>query len=266
MRVRDYAVLSRPLRLAIAIAMVSTAATQAADVVRTPTAATPTAPTSATETALSPFARARAELWALSPTEWQRYEFLMTGLRGSISPANISPIEVLGIHAKDPAERREYAERWAQLMHEDVEQVLAFQRAYDEAMRRLYPNELLIADGPGAIGAPVDITLTGRDRLLLFVHPHCPRCDAVLADVLKQLDRVAGIDLYLSQVEPGEPSAVRTWASDHGISPDWVKRGRVTLNFEAGTLAKLGHAATTLPVVMRRRGDAVAVLSSAPLR
>lgn len=266
MNVRDYAVRIKPLRAALVSAIIAASMVEAADTVRTPTAATSTTPISAIESALTPLARARAELWALSATEWQRYEFLMSGVRGSISPANISPIEVLGIHANDQQERREYAERWAQLMHEDVERVLAFQRAYDEAIRRLYPNEQLIADGTAAAGTRVDSTLTIRDRILLFVRPNCPPCDAVLADALKQLDRIAGVDVYLSQVDTGDPSAVRTWAAAHGISPESVKRGRVTLNFEAETLAKLGHAAATLPVVMRRRGDNIGILSSATLR
>lgn len=34
----------------------------------------------------------RANLWRLSKEEWQRYKTLMEGVRGSISPNNISPI------------------------------------------------------------------------------------------------------------------------------------------------------------------------------
>ena len=69
--------------------------------------------------------------------EWQRYRQLMQGIRGSISPETISPIEVLGIHARDEAERQRYADAWASAMHEDVDRILAFQRAYDEAGKRL---------------------------------------------------------------------------------------------------------------------------------
>ncbi len=48
---------------------------------------------------LSESERARAHTWNLSEMEWQRYRQLMQGIRGSISPETISPIEVLGIHA-----------------------------------------------------------------------------------------------------------------------------------------------------------------------
>ena len=70
--------------------------------------------------------RARAIVWALSEDEWRRYRLLMQGVRGSVSPATLSPIEVLGIHARDTQERRRYAEQWARMMREDAERILAF--------------------------------------------------------------------------------------------------------------------------------------------
>ncbi|MCB1873626.1 MAG: TIGR03759 family integrating conjugative element protein, partial [Gammaproteobacteria bacterium] len=49
-----------------------------------------------TETELANADLVRAQLWSLSATEWRRYRQLMQGIRGSISPPTISPIEVLG--------------------------------------------------------------------------------------------------------------------------------------------------------------------------
>lgn len=239
---------------------------QSVGVVQSPSTASAVVQSEATASMLSPIARARAERWDLSPVEWQRYESLMTGIRGSISPASISPIEVLGIHARSDDERRQYAERWAQLMREDVDRILAFQRAYDEAGRRLYPNEKLIADVPGKLAMPVAADLVPQDRLLLFTAPNCAPCDAVLRDALGKIDRLAGLDIYLSQIAPEDTAGVRTWATGHGIAPAWVKTGRVTLNFEAGTLAKLGRANAALPVLLRRRDDAITPVASAALQ
>jgi integrating conjugative element protein (TIGR03759 family) len=77
---------------------------------------------------------ARARIWELSEVEWLRYQQLVKGIRGSVSPSAISPIEVLGIHARDEAERQRYAQIWARAMHEDVERILAFQHAYEKAV------------------------------------------------------------------------------------------------------------------------------------
>ena len=88
--------------------------------------------------------RRRASAWHLNEEEWRRYDTLLKGIRGSVSPATLSPIEVLGIHARDNAERRRYAERWARAMRDDAERILAFQRAYDSAARRLFGDQDLI--------------------------------------------------------------------------------------------------------------------------
>ena len=94
----------------------------------------------------------------------------MQGIRGSISPSTISPIEVLGIHARDEAERQRYAEAWARIMYEDAGRILAFQQAYDAAVKRLYPNQPLIDVSrlPGKSAETTEFQSTDR---LLFFHP-----------------------------------------------------------------------------------------------
>ena len=176
-----------------------------------------------------------------------------------------SPVEVLGIHARDEAERRRYAELWAQAMWEDAERILAFQRAYVEAGRRLYPGIPLMdpsrlpeKDGPTAGLGP-------QDRVLFFTRPDCDSCDALLARLLGRIDRIAGIDIYLAGIDPGDDRAVRDWAAEYGIEPERVRTRKVTLNFEAGALAALTGGRGEIPALMRRRGEDLAVLSSAAL-
>jgi integrating conjugative element protein (TIGR03759 family) len=187
----------------------------------------------------------------------------MEGIRGSVSPATISPIEVLGIHARGDAERRDYAARWAVLMREDVDRILAFQRAYDEAGRSLYPGERLIDLARLPAGPDDDMNLQIGDRVLLFTRPDCTACDVLLERILGRLDRIAGIDVYLSGIAAGDERAVRDWATLRGIEPEWVRTRKVTLNFEAGALAQLAPARSELPYLMRRRGGSVTLLPGA---
>jgi len=216
--------------------------------------------------------QARADLWALERDEWQRYRSLMQGIRGSVSPATLSPIEVLGIHARDAHERRKYAEQWARLMREDAERILAFQHAYDAAHRRLYPQSPLIDARQMAMTSPratADADLESTDRVLLFTATDCVACDAVLDRLLAKLPAIAGIDLYLLDVAAGEEDRIRRWAEKHKIDPQWVHERRITLNVDGGALKQL--AATTdqktehPPVVLRRRGEVVSPLSLARL-
>ncbi|WP_405240728.1 TIGR03759 family integrating conjugative element protein [Lentisalinibacter orientalis] len=227
--------------------------------------ATSEAASSVTWSDLTATERARAETWDLTPTEWKRYRALMAGIRGSVSPDNLSPIEVLGIHARDEAERKRYAERWAILMREDAERILAFQRAYDAAYERLFPEESLIERA----WLPARVTKTPMleptDRILLFLRPDCAACEAVLKRVLAKRGEVAGIDLYLSEFGPGEEGAIRNWAARQGIDPAWVRTREVTLNFEAGALERLSGDQPELPYLMRRRGESVTPLPGSAL-
>ena len=216
------------------------------------------------EHTLTPTERARMRIWGLSKTEWHRYRALMQGIRGSVSAATLSPIEVLGIHARDRDERRRYAEQWARMMREDAGRILAFQRAYDEAQKRLYPNSVLV--DAGALTSvrsgpdPIEIsTWQPEDRILFFTDTQCAKCDAVLERMLAHIGQFSGIDLYLVDVAAGEESRIREWATARQIDPRWVREHRVTLNIDAGALERvLAHTGlkdAALPVLMRKRGN-----------
>lgn len=80
---------------------------------------------------------------------------------------------MLGIHARDQDERRRYAEMWVRAMREDVSRILAFQHAYDEAGKRLYPNEQLI-DPDHLPSANKTSSLQLGDRVLFFTRSDSP--------------------------------------------------------------------------------------------
>lgn len=216
------------------------------------------------ENTLTPSEWARSRLWELSETEWRRYKQLMQGIRGSISPPTISPIEVLGIHARDQDERRRYAEMWTRAMREDVSRILAFQRAYDEAGKRLYPNEQLI-DLDRLPSADKTNFLQPGDRVLFFTRPDCSACDALLDKLLKHIDKVAAIDIYIAGVKAGDDQSVRDWAAAHAIKPEWVRSRRVTLNHEAGVLERLTQGKGEIPYILRRQGKDLSVLRASEL-
>jgi integrating conjugative element protein (TIGR03759 family) len=218
-----------------------------------------------TDTALSVAERRQAQRWQLTEAEWRHYQSLMEGIRGSLSVATISPVEVLGIHARDEAERRRYAERWAQLMHEDAERVLAFQRAYSEAFQRLYPDEPLIDLGqlPGAAPA---ISFQPGDRLLFFARTDCGPCSTLVPSLLRILQKHPGVglDIYLTDSVAGEDDKVRTWARTQGIPPELVKARTVTLNHDNGLLKQLADNAL-VPYLVHRRADRFTALTPASL-
>lgn len=76
------------------------------------------------------------QLWGLSIEEMDRVKMLMQGPRKAFSVPNISPLEILGIHARNEAERRKYAEMFAKAFKADVDRSLAWNSAFDEAIHR----------------------------------------------------------------------------------------------------------------------------------
>lgn len=238
---------------------------QAAELSRTQLKQTEQGVASAVSSILSASELVRARSWGLSVAEWQRYKELMQGLRGSISPSTISPIEVLGIHARDQAERERYAEVWAQSMHEDVTRILAFQQAYDAAGKKLYPNEPLIDVSRLPSKAEKPSAFDAGDRLLFFARHECPACDLLLGKLLKKVDEVSGIDIYLIGFDSLDDAAVRDWASSHNIKPEWVRARQITLNHDGGALDKLTQGRGKTPYVLRRRSGELAPLQASEL-
>ncbi len=253
------------LPVALVIAASATTSARAAEAGSPQTQSTRIETVRTDQTSLSRSDSARAQTWGLSETEWRRYQSLMQGVRGSVSPDTISPIEVLGIHAREEAERRRYAELWAQAMWEDAERVLAFQRAYVEAGRRLYPGVPLIDPSRLPKNDGQTAGLQPQDRVLFFTRPNCAPCDTLLTRLLAHIDQIAGVDIYLAGINPGDDQTVHDWAAQHGIKPEWVRSRKVTLNFESGALATLTDGQGEIPTLMRRRGEALAVLSPAGL-
>ncbi|SJM95592.1 TIGR03759 family integrating conjugative element protein [Crenothrix polyspora] len=176
----------------------------------TPTALKP----SVTGIETQPFDR---QQWQLSEPEWQRYTSLLQGIRGSVSPKSLSPLEVLGIHAETTQERKQYAKRWARLMHEDVERTLAFQRAYLEAAKELYGQAPLFDAKLMSSNSPHNgqASLVDGDRLLVFVKlQDCLTCHTVVQHVLtRSAGKHVQVDIYFTDTkeQQDEPRMV-AWA------------------------------------------------------
>jgi len=87
----------------------------------------------------------------------------------------------------------------------------------------------------------------------------------LLQRLLKRIDSVAGVDIYLLGLPPDDDTAVRDWAERQSIMPDWVRSRRVTLNHDGGALSELTQGKGQAPYLLRRRGDVLSVLSGSAL-
>lgn len=169
----------------------------------------------------------QAHQWGIKPDEYRRYQELMNGPLGIYSPG-LDALTALGISARSDEERRYYAELQVLAESRRVERELAYQRAYDEAFKRIYPDLLPVDFGltPKASSTTV---LSGNGRLAVFVKDKCLPCEAKV----KQLQKAGrSFDLYF--IDAQSDAAIRKWATKVGINADKVLERSITLNHDAG--------------------------------
>ena len=182
--------------------------------------------------------------WGLGSEEWARYRELMQGPLGVHSP-NIDPLAALGIEARSDEEQRRYAELQVQVEARRVEKLLAYQRAYDAAWQRLYPELRRVALPVADMASVPTITAQGG-RIAVFVKDACPACDRVV-----QRLQAAGTRFDLYMVGSRQDDArIRQWATQAGIDPARVRARTITLNHDAGRWLSLGLPGE-LPAVVR---------------
>ena len=274
------------MKLPAALLIVAHAAFAQAQTGTTTTSATTT---HAAQTQSETADHSAARHWGLTLDDYHRYQTLMKGVRGAISDPRISPIEVLGIHARDDAERRKYAEMFARLMAEDTQRVLQFQLEYDRAFRRLHP-QLVAFDSsstrpPGfrttasatrpTATAPVPASsgdfagmsrppaVAPGDRVLVFTRADCPACDDLVQRAAAAAGRGVAVDLYL--VGARSIDEAQGYARRVALDASLVNTGRVTLNLDGGMLARVLPRQQDLPALVRKRGGSLSQLAPSDL-
>lgn len=183
-----------------------------------------------------------AREWGLQPAEWARYRQLMQGPLGIYSP-HLDPLTALGIEARSRQEQRHYADLQVRAEARRVAKLLAYQRAYDAAWQRLYPN-LPRLTLPGAVSTAAAPAPAPRDAV--FVKDHCPACDHTV-----QRLQSAGTAFDIYRVGSDDDAHIRAWARRIGIDPAKVRDHTITLNHDGGRWQSLGVPGG-LPAVVRQ--------------
>ncbi len=184
----------------------------------------------------------RAKDWGLNTEEWRRYIELMKGPLGVYSP-NVDPLTALGIEATSEDEQRRYAELQVHAEAKRVEKLLAYQRAYDAAWKRLYPALQPVSLTDTGLSSPIP----DDPRLAVFVKDKCAAC----TQRVRQLQTAGtAFDIYLVDSKDDD-TLIRTWAKQAGIDPAKVRSRVITLNHDAGQWLSLGVPGE-LPAILRK--------------
>lgn len=184
-----------------------------------------------------------AQDWGLRAEDWARYRQLQQGPLGVYSP-NLDPLTALGIEARSDEERRHFAELQVRAESARVTKELAYQRAYDDAWKRLNPTLQVVTLSGASNSSPV--RLQGNGRLALFIEDNCMPCNLQV----RQLQAARrDFDLYMVGSD-NDDVRLRQWAQQVALEPNSVRERRVTLNHDAGRWSRLGVAGE-LPALVR---------------
>ena len=188
-----------------------------------------------------------ASEWGLTLEDWSRYKAVMKGPRGIYSPG-LDPLTALGIEATSAEDRRRYAELQVKAERRRVEKELAYQQAYDQAFKRLYPDEKIIqlSASPASPMTSSPRALKSDGRLAIFVQDNCMACVTRVQNLQAQNQP---FDLYFVGSQ-GDDEMIRRWAVLAKIEPTRVLSRAITLNHDAGRWLGLGLGGE-LPAVVR---------------
>lgn len=190
----------------------------------------------------------QAAEWGLKAEEWTRYRQLMRGSLGVYSP-NIDPLTALGIEARTDDERRRYAELQVRAEGRRTEKLLAYQRAYDEAWKRLFPTLQPLRTSAAAprATASAPVASDSPQRLAVFIKEGCPPCD----ERVRQLQAAGrAFDIYMVGSR-NDDAQIRSWAARVQIDPSKVRSRAITLNHDGGRWLSLGLRGE-LPAVVKK--------------
>lgn len=155
--------------------------------------------------------------WDLTTTEWERYQHLMEGKRGTWSPG-LDPLTALGVSATSQTERRRYAELFVRAEFKRVSLELAFQLEVNQAWKRLYPNTPRLAAKSQAT-APVI-------RYAVIVTADCGGCRAMVEEKLK---KDVLVDVHVVGTG-GDDTVLRAWIERNSWLKPSLQSRQATIN------------------------------------
>ena len=183
--------------------------------------------------------------WGLSETDWETYVDLMSGPAGLWYP-HLAPAFVLGLFSTSDADRDRYARIVYDQERQRLDDLFAFNRAYARIARedRARPGFSFFVE-PGPVTGP-SVLESIPARILAFVGPDCPRCDHAVRNLASSGQ---AFDIYYIGAKNNRE--ISLWARDAGLPVSRVRDRSITLNHDAGALARAGLDAAALPVLFR---------------
>lgn len=203
-----------------------------------------------------------ASVWGLSVDEEKRYVQLMQNRSGLYYDGlHQTPIDVLGINARNEAERTHFAELAAQQEAQKVAKNIAWNNAFYKAYNQLFNDVPVIGDFDPRPYSPnnyTPITLKPSDTLYWFIRPELA-VKTILLPLVEAIQTTPNATLHLMLLGVSDAD-IQQWANLYQIPRELVTQGQLTLNhgelsFEALTLKN-----KTTPLLLLARNGVSSVV------
>ncbi len=173
-----------------------------------------------------------ARVWGLSADEEKRYVHLMQNRSGLYYKGlHQTPLDVLGINARNEEERNQWATRAAAQEAQKVSKNIAWNNAFHVAYNNLFNDVPVIGDFDKSPYAPSNyrpITLNSGDILYLFVTPE-HAIKTVLMILMDALAATPTARLHVMLLD-ADDETIQLWANQNQLPREWVNAGRISLN------------------------------------
>ena len=198
-----------------------------------------------------------ARVWGLSLDEEKRYVHLMQN-RSRIYYEGLrqTPLDVLGINARNEAERNQWAARAALQEAQKVSKNIAWNNAFYVAYNNVFKGIPVVGEFDKAPYAPSNykpMTLNANDTLYLFITPE-QAIKTVLMTLTDALSTTPTARLHVMLLNADDTS-IQLWANQNQVPREWVNAGRISLNHgELHFNALLLDKKTTPLLLLTREG------------
>ncbi|KTD10049.1 bile acid beta-glucosidase [Legionella hackeliae] len=173
-----------------------------------------------------------AKVWGLTSDEEKRYVLLMQnksklyykGLRQT-------PIDILGLNARNETERNHFAELAARQEAQKVAKNIAWNNAFYKAYNKLFVNVPVIGDfdpSPYSPYAHKPVQLSQGDTLFFFIKEQ-DSVKTILLMLFDAIEQTPNARLHLMLLDMND-TTIQIWANQHQIPQHLVNGGRITLN------------------------------------
>ncbi|QDP72177.1 TIGR03759 family integrating conjugative element protein [Legionella israelensis] len=181
---------------------------------------------------LSDTQKHEAKVWQLTEAEEKRYIQLMQSRSGVYYQGlRMSPIDILGLNARDDGEREHFAELAAIQEAQKVAQNIAWNNAFYQAYNKLFKDVPVVGDfdpSPYSPYAHQPIQLKSGERLYLFIKAE-DAVKTILMQLVDAVSRTPNTQLNLLFIDM-DSDAIQLWANRHQIPLALVNSQQITLH------------------------------------